>query len=316
MVANGIGRPPINATEVVTIDVRGSTTGLSILLLCWNHAPFLETCIGSLAKQQSGAEIVFLDNASSDGSFEQARALFDRFGLKATMIRNERPQSIPANLNQLLAASSGAIVAPLSTDDWYDPAYVDTLMAAARADPKAGWFSCSGWLFFDDQQRSQQIDECRFITDRSIGEVILYGGEPHFFVGCAYRRAALEAIGGWDESQLIEDRDLFLRLSQRFTHHRVAQRLVHYRRSSNAASANAVFMLKGWDLFFAKHADLFGPQLAAHRAETYRVYAALLTDQSDLGKAFSAIIRSLKLRPFTVRTWRTLAYLGRSWVGS
>ena len=289
---------------------------LSILLLCWNHAQFLEQCIGSLARQGSpGAEIIFLDNASSDESFELARSLFERFGLTATMIRNAEPRSIPANLNYLLGASSGAIVAPLSTDDWYDAAYVETLLAAAADDPAAGWFSCSGWLFFDDDQTEKPVEEAQFVTDRPVADVILDGGEPHFFVGCAYRRSALDAVGGWDEGQLIEDRDLFLRLAQHFTHHRIARRLVHYRRTSSAASANAAFMLEGWERFFAKHEARFGPRLTARRAETYRAYAALLTDQGQKLAALVAMKHSLTLRPFTALSWRTLAYIARCSVG-
>ncbi len=288
---------------------------LSILLLCWNHAPFLEQCIAGLAAQDlSGVEIVFLDNGSSDGSVELAERLFERFGLNAKIIRNVGPASIPANFNRLLAESSGALVAPLSTDDWYEPDYVASLAAAAN-DPEAGWFSCGGWLYFDDEQRSEPVDETRFITDRPVGEVILDGAEPHFFVGCAYRRSALDAVGGWDDGQLIEDRDLFLRLSQRFAHHRIAQRLVHYRRSSAAASANAAFMLEGWERFFAKHAASFGPRLNARRAETYRSYAALLTDQGQYRKALAAIGQALRLRPFASLNWRTLAYLGRAAIG-
>jgi len=297
----------------VSGDEQSQPPNLSVLLLCWNHAQFLEQCIGSIARQGlQDFEIVFLDNASSDGSFELARRLFDQFGLKARMIRNDHPASIPANFNRLLEASQGQLVAVLSTDDWYDEAYVESLMKAAADDTEAGWFSCSGWLYFDEQQRSEEVDERRFVTHRPVGEVILDGGEPHFFVGCAYRRSALEAVGGWDEGQLIEDRDLFLRLSRRFEHHRIAQRLVHYRRNSETASANAEFMLAGWELFFAKHRQVFGPRLKARRAEVYRAYAALLTDQEDLSAAFTAIKHSLRIRPLNPQSWRTLSYFGRA----
>jgi glycosyltransferase involved in cell wall biosynthesis len=286
---------------------------LSILLLCWNHARFLKECIGSIARQtRQDFEIVFLDNVSTDGSFELAAQLFDRFGLTARMIRNEQPQSIPANANRLLAASSGGIVAPLSTDDWYDEAYVETMLAAAGENPDASWFSCSGWLFFDAEGRTEPFDETRIVADRPVSEVILAGGEPHFFVGCAYRRSALDAIGGWDENQLIEDRDLFLRLAQRFKHHRIAGRLVHYRRAGTTASANAKLMLEGWDRFFTKHAALFGTQLTSQWAECMRTNAALLIDQGHLRAASKVLLKALTLKPLKLSTWRTLGYLGRA----
>ena len=284
---------------------------VSILLLCWNHARFLETCIESLARQKAGAEIVFLDNGSSDGSVELARDLFSRFGLTAKMLRNDAPQSIPANLNRLIKESSGAIVAPLSTDDWYAPDYVEALIDAAVAHPDAGWFSCSGWLYFDDSGTSKPVNETQFVTDRPVGEVILDGKEPHFFVGCAYRRSALDAVGGWDEGQLIEDRDLFLRLSEQFEHHRIGRRLVHYRQSSAAASANPAFMLKGWDLFFTKHEARFGKALGEQRAEMYRSYAALSVDRREFRQASALLLKSLRLRPAAGKTYRTAGYMIR-----
>lgn len=297
-------------------DAAAGPPRLSILLLCWNHARYLERCIGAIAAQQlTGVEVVLLDNGSSDGSATLAERLFDAAGIAARVIRNDEPRSIPANFNRLLAESRGELVALLSTDDWYEADYVTSLLAAARARPDAGWFSCSGWLYFDDEGRSQPVNDSSFATDRPVGDVILDGGEPHFFVGCAYRRSALAAVGGWDEGQLIEDRDLFLRLSQHFAHHRIARRLVHYRRSSAAASANAPFMLAGWERFFAKHAAAFGPRLAARRAETYRSYAALLTDQRRLPQAFAAIGKALKLRPLASVNWRTLAYVVRASFG-
>ncbi len=291
---------------------RLQSPDLSILLLCWNHARFLEQCIASIAAQQlDGVEIVMLDNRSSDGSAALAERLFEKAGIAARMIRNEEPQSIPANFNRLLAESRGELVAVLSTDDWYEPDYVAELLAAAKASPAAGWFSCGGWLYFDAEQRSEPVDEARFVQDRPVGDVILRGGDPHFFVGCAYRRSALASVSGWDEGQLIEDRDLFLRLSKRYEHARISRRLVHYRRSSTTASANAAFMLRGWDLFYRKHAAQFGSRLSRRRAETYRSYAALLTDQGEHRAALGAICRALRLQPLAIINWRTLAYVGR-----
>lgn len=284
----------------------------SILLLCWNHAPYLEQCIASLAAQgDRDFELIFLDNRSSDGSFDRAKALFAEYGLAASLLRNEENAGISVNYNRLVAASSGEMLVMLSTDDWLEPDYVATMKALAASDPDAGWYSCSGWRFFEQEELSVPIDERDYVADRPAAEVILDGGEPHFVIGCVYRRAALKAVGGWDEDLPIEDRDLFLRLGERFPHRRTPERLVHYRRSSVTASANAAFMLDGWEKFYAKHAVAFGSRLAARRAETYRSYAALLTDQGDVRGALAAIGKALRLRPLTPLSWRTLAYVGR-----
>ncbi len=284
----------------------------TVLLLCWNHSAFLEQCIGALAAQTDKAfTIAFLDNASTDGSFDLAGKSFERHGLDAKMLRNEQEQSIPHNLNRLLGESLGELVAILSTDDWYAPDYVAEMRDLARKRREAGWFSCGGWLFFDQEQTSRPVDEASLSTEEPVVDAILAGREPFFFVGCAYLRSSLEAVGGWDEQQLIEDRDLFLRLSDRFDHARTTKRLVHYRRHSMASANNARFMIDGWERFFAKHQALFGDRLLDRRAETYRAYAALLTDQRKFGLALRAIARSLIIRPVNGLGWRTLAYVGR-----
>ena len=72
-----------------------------------------------------------------------------------------------------------------------------------------------------------------------------------------------------------------------------------------------MFMVEGWERFYAKHAALFGARLPARRAETYRSYAALLTDQGHYRTALVAIGRALRLRPLASLSWRTLAYLAR-----
>ena len=286
---------------------------ISILLLCWNHAAFLDQCIGSLAAQTDRSfEICFLDNGSSDGSLEQAVELFERHALPARIVDSPHGASIPVNLNRLLATSSGEIVAPLSTDDWYDPAYVARLRLAALEDTDAGWFSCSGWLYFDSEQRSEPVDDTQFITDKPVENVILEGGNPHFFVGCAYRRTALDTVDGWDEDQLIEDRDLFLRLAAAHRHHRIDARLVHYRRSGQNVSANPQFMVAGWEKFWRKHGERMPLRGRPYLGWVYRSGAATAVDRADYRLAASLLWRSMKIDPLAPRQYRTLMYLLRS----
>lgn len=285
---------------------------ISVLLLCWNHAAFLEQCISALAAQTDRHfQICFLDNASTDKSLEKAQALFERFGLKARVCHNPQGASIPANFNQLLAQSSGDIVAPLSTDDWYEPNYVACLRQAALSAPGAGWFSCSGWLFFDSEQRSQPFDEAQLVLDRPIQDVLLDGGQPYFFVGCAYRRSALDEVGGWDENQLLEDGDLFLRLSARHEHHRLGARLVHYRRSAQNISANPRFMVAGREKFWRKHGKRMPKDGKPFMASSYRSAAAIAVDLREYRLAASLIWRAVKIEPTNLMQYRTLLYLLR-----
>lgn len=280
----------------------------SILLLCWNHAPYLAQCIGAIARQEREAiEVLFLDNGSSDGSLKLAERLFAEHGIAATMLANDKSAGISANFNRLLAASRGELVSVLSTDDWYEPDYVAAMRQAAAADPSAGWFACGGWLFFEDSGTEQPIDDADFCSGQVLDQ-LLAGANPFNFVGCCYRRSALTAAGGWDDQLPIEDRDLFVRLAQRHPVRALPERLVHYRRASSTASANPDFMARGWHAFFAKHRTLFGAHWRSSYAALLQGTAASAVDQGNLRLARTLLGRALRLDPTNGATWRTAVY--------
>jgi len=286
-------------------------TGFSILLLCWNHARFLPQCIASLAAQTDRRfEIVFLDNASTDGSFELASDLLDAHGLAATKLRNAEPAGVSVNLNRLFRESTGELVAPLATDDWYEPGYVAAMRAAASEHPQAGWFACNGKLFFDDTGEERPLPDTLFRSGQVLPE-LLDGTNPFNFVGCCYRREALSAIGGWDERMPVEDRDLFVRLAQRFGVWSIPERLVSYRRTSTSASANPAFMVNGFRPFFAKHRELFGRRYHPQVGRMYALNGILAVDRGDLDLARRFLIRAVRHAPSQTVAWRGLFYLLR-----
>ena len=55
---------------------------VSILLLSMNHEMYIEQCINSLRSQTySNIEIIYIDNASTDGTFEKGRKLLNECGI-------------------------------------------------------------------------------------------------------------------------------------------------------------------------------------------------------------------------------------------
>ena len=284
---------------------------LSILVLCWNQERYLEQCVASLAAQTSrDFEVLFLDNASTDSSFETASRLFDARGMDARLLRNEQPEGISRNFNRLVAESTGKLVAPLAADDWLAPRYVEAMIEAASTHPDAGWFYPNGWFYWDEEDRLEEVDSSGFATG-GLSAALLRGEIPLMFVGCCYRRSAVEAVGGWDETQLIEDRDMFLRLSLQDPVHFVDERLTYYRRSKSAASADPEFMVRGWERFYPKHRAQLGRTYKAQLGEMYRRHAAVAVDQDRLGLAARLLAKSIAQRPYGIPLGRTILHFLR-----
>ena len=226
------------------------------------------------------------------------------------MLRNDQPQGISANLNRLLAEATGNLVAPLSTDDWYAPNYVESMCAAAKRDPDAALLATNGWSV--NQNDGEQVpSSAPPLRNEFVGSRFL--SEQHFFfwVGLCYRRATVVEIGGWDSKQIVEDIDLLYRLTKQHTVTQLADRLVYYRRSDSSITRDPIYMAKGRLCFYKKHRYDFGAQWKFLVSEMLRSSAAVAIDRRKLSGAARLLMRSLAIRPFNATSWRTVVYLLR-----
>ena len=204
----------------------------------WNSGADLGACLDAIAGQREPfAEVVVVDNGSTDGSAEAARE------------RGVRLIALPQNLgygaanNQGIAGTRGELVALINPDVRLDPGWLGRARAALEADPGAG--QCAGKvLHLDDPSRIENTGHLLFpdglnrarsrnAPDNGGPDAL---GPPLFASGCAalYRRSALEAVGGLCEELFAygDDAELGLRLrlagwgcayaSQAVAHHRLS----------------------------------------------------------------------------------------------
>lgn len=88
---------------------------VSVILNCYNHAPYVAEAIESvLAQTFTDFELILIDNGSTDGS----RAVLDRFDdLRIRRFNHDANGSLSKRLNEGVAAASGEFVAVLYSDD-------------------------------------------------------------------------------------------------------------------------------------------------------------------------------------------------------
>jgi len=179
----------------------------------------LAECLRSLEAQTfEGFEIVVIDNSGA--------ALVQPSGERMRVISNARNLGFGSAVNQAARSSSAPYLATLNDDAIADPQWLEQLVEAAEANPRAGMFASqvrlpasenpaagpvldsAGMLIAADgtgKQRGNQQPPGAFENAR----------ESLFPSGSAalYRRAMLDQIGLFDESFFIycEDVDLGLR---------------------------------------------------------------------------------------------------------
>lgn len=193
----------------------------SIIVLNYNGLDFLKGCLDSIAAQTCrDFELLVVDNASADGSWELARDWCAEHG--HTAVRNEANLGYSEGNNVGIRLAKGDWVLVLNNDTVVDPAWLSELLAATEAHPDYDMFA-SQIRSFD---RPEVLDTIGIIVyrdgmSRGLGRlepVERYQEPREVFApsGCAglYRRSVLEAVGMFpaDFFAYCEDMDLGMRI--------------------------------------------------------------------------------------------------------
>ncbi|MBB4197306.1 hypothetical protein CCR94_17030 [Rhodoblastus sphagnicola] len=244
---------------------------VSVVIPSFNHVKFLGRAIDSvLGQTHPHVEIVVIDDGSSDGSYD---FVVERYGhdprVKATRRENRGAHQ---TLNEAIAASTGAYISILNSDDFYQPTRLEALVAAAgRQD--GPFFGISALRLVDEagnpfDPSSGYNEYYDMVCRLTAGKPDLLGfwcgniamTTSNFF----FSRSVYDAVGPFRALRYAHDWDWALRASSRFNVHRIAEDLLAYR----IHGGNTIFEEEPW----------------AHTVEDAFVWAsALRHDRIDAG---------------------------------
>jgi GT2 family glycosyltransferase len=104
---------------------------VSLILVTWNSARFLQRCLDGIARQGFGdVEVIVVDNASSDDSVAIVQSRFP----DAILIENTTNEGFARAVNQGVARASGEFVQLVNPDAFLEPGYVRRLVEALQTE--------------------------------------------------------------------------------------------------------------------------------------------------------------------------------------
>ena len=191
---------------------------ISVVIVNWNRRDYLRACLESVGRQRGAEfEVIVVDNGSSDGSAEMARAEFG-----ARVIANPTNQGFCRANNQAFAAARGRFIAILNNDAEAEPEFLAALRSVFDAAPDIG-MAAAKVLVYEDPRRIDKAGHLIYPDgqNRGRGTGEIDRGQYNRIEeclwpdGCAamYRKAMLEEIGGFDEDLFMfaDDAELGLR---------------------------------------------------------------------------------------------------------
>jgi len=260
---------------------------VSVLIPAYNHRAYVISCLESLLVDgYPKLEVVFLDDGSSDQTFETASVwLHEHDGMfERLSVKQQENVGLCATLNRLVDNSTGDYVVILASDDYLLRGGIAARLQALDANPT--WLAVFGDCIVVNEH-SQTIhrsgisdlykgDKVALVNPKRIRTELLWNWCVPGPVLMA-RRICFDkkyGIGKYDESLLVEDRDFYLRLLSRnaigYINETVSAYRVHMHNSFSVPSLKRRLALaQSMVSTLEKHIDRF------HRLERFALILEL-----------------------------------------
>lgn len=185
----------------------GHTPRLSVTVLNHNYGHFLKECLDSILSQSfENFELLVIDDCSSDNSLDVIGPfLRDR---RVRLITHATNSGFVQSLVEGVRLSAAPFITVVSADDLVlDPTAFERQMGLLESNPETA-FCYSAWQFVDTTESGLSRQEP--FTVKPFADDHVWAGETEFRRLCAeyyvlhtgtiIRKAAYEAVGGYDES--------------------------------------------------------------------------------------------------------------------
>lgn len=239
---------------------------VSLLVPAYKERGHITTTLDSIANlaYPAAIEVIVIDDGSLDGTYEEAR---DHPRTDPIVIQKENGGKHSA-LNAGLVEASHDIVVSIDADSWLAPDAVTSIVEGFARHPEAG--AIAGNVKVGNRESFiTRLQALEYIVGiNTFRRAFDHGGLVSVVPGClgAFRKEALEEVGGYSADTLTEDFDLTIELLRRGYPVHASEAIVYtyaptfwtglYRQRLRWYRGNLQTLLKHRDVFFEGGNDL------------------------------------------------------------
>jgi glycosyltransferase involved in cell wall biosynthesis len=286
---------------------------VDVIMPTYNAAKYLPLAIDSVMAQTfEDWRIVIADDGSSDNTAEIVSSYAARLGPKLKYIQQANGGPSKAR-NNAIRQSTAKFLAFLDADDIWMPNRLSESLKRFQGRPEVGL--TYGFVTRIDSQ-GKEIDTFAARQKHGEGRIAPYIYMKMVDLPCAtitIRKECVDAVGVFDESLLVtEDRDLWLRIAQKYEVALVPHIVALYRTSPDSLTTNPNRMLDGQLKFLDKNYGTPGCGWMARRAALSKIYrqrAEALVARQQTWAALRNSLRAVALYPPDLSNARTAGSL-------
>ncbi len=191
---------------------------ISYLVPCYNHENYIVDCLESIVADASSLdELIIIDDGSRDRSVEIIQNWIDRQVGNLPIQFCSRPnKGISATLNELIDAAGGEFIKLVSSDDKIIPGTTRHMKAYLQENPRI--LAVAGDVITIDEN-NRRISDSQMSLLGASAEVYLRDIKTAIICHWAlcgpavlFRQGFRETVGRYDESLVVEDWSMYLRL--------------------------------------------------------------------------------------------------------
>lgn len=212
---------------------------VSVVIPSYNHEAYIAEAVNSVLEQTiKDLELIVVDDGSTDRSLDILAAISD----PRMRVISQENQGAHAAINRGLGEASGEYLAILNSDDSYHPQRLETIIAALKARPQAGF--AGSYIQIIDSQGSDlgvkhgyqdnhpwllQFPELSFRAGDDLQAALLTENFWSTTSNFVFNRMVYQQTGQFRPLRYAHDWDYALRISQNTRMFLLPEPLVRYR---------------------------------------------------------------------------------------
>ncbi|MAB15390.1 glycosyltransferase family A protein [Parvibaculum sp.] len=214
---------------------------VTVIVTCYNLEDYIQSAIESVLAQSAIdhiQKVLVVDDGSKDRSREKIEEYASRDPKVVPIFKENGGASSARNAG--LARARGVYVAFLDGDDIWHANMTERQLAAAAEFPRAGLY-VSDFLEVNEEQGISRVHWAHGFTqdDPDTLKTLFAFSGPILPSTSMIRRSAFDDCGGFNEQQkYMNDTEMWLRLAQRVSFHRIPEVLATKRTIANSISSN------------------------------------------------------------------------------